>query len=76
MAAGRTNLHRRADADPIEPISSRHSDANTEADKAAASDMLRERIDAMFTRFEEHHRLPCGMGQLLLLQTGMTMRAR
>lgn len=76
MGRAGCNTHRRPDADPLEPISSRHSDANTELDKAAASAMLCEKIRAMYARFEEYHRLPAGMGQKLLLQTGMTLRMR
>lgn len=76
MGAGATNLHRRADADPIEPVSSCHADAMTKVAYENGSAMLRDRIRTMFERFEETHRLPPGLGAMLLLDTGMTVRTR
>ena len=76
MGRAGTNLQRRPDAEPLEPVSARHADANRRQDYEQQCALLRDRIEGMYRRFEERHHFPPGMGRNLLLQTGLSMRAR
>jgi hypothetical protein len=75
MAAGHTNLHRRCDAQQFKPLSIRTAEMTAREQAQIGSDALRDGIWTMFANFEEHHRLPTGAGQVLMLQTGMCWRA-
>jgi len=66
-----SNLYRRADAGEIEPLSAFDSHHATEAQ--LASECLRQRIEAMFVRFEVKHRLRAGEARFLLLDTGIRL---